>query len=212
MVDRFNCTAVIERMRSKRDAVWEPGDDSGFTLIELMVVLLILAILLAIAIPTFLGTTQTANDRGAQSDLNTALTTVKTLATQNGQAYGGGSNPISGSLLSTDEPSLSWANGVTTTPGQISWYVDTGNQGIVLATPAKGDSICWYAVDNLTFVTGGGANGPYTDTTAKPGITGSATSAPTAAGTFYSQAPEPTAGCDATSAVSNFGTWSTTAP
>ena len=31
------------------------GQDAGFTLIELMVVLLILAILLAIAIPTFLG-------------------------------------------------------------------------------------------------------------------------------------------------------------
>ena len=43
--------------------------DSGFTLIELMVVLLILAILLAIAIPTFLGTTKTANDRAVQSNL-----------------------------------------------------------------------------------------------------------------------------------------------
>ena len=37
--------------------------DSGFTLIELMVVLLILAILLAIAIPTFLSVTGGANDR-----------------------------------------------------------------------------------------------------------------------------------------------------
>ena len=39
-----------------------------------MVVLLILAILLAIAIPTFLGVTKSANDRAAQSNLNTALT------------------------------------------------------------------------------------------------------------------------------------------
>ncbi len=37
------------------------GDaEGGFTLIELMVVLLIIAILLAIAIPTFLGVTSSA--------------------------------------------------------------------------------------------------------------------------------------------------------
>ena len=42
-----------------------------------MVVLLILAILLAIAIPTFLGVTKSANDRAAQSNLNTALVNAK---------------------------------------------------------------------------------------------------------------------------------------
>ena len=36
--------------------------DAGFTLIELMVVLLVLAILLAIAIPTFLGASKAAKD------------------------------------------------------------------------------------------------------------------------------------------------------
>jgi type IV pilus assembly protein PilA len=39
-----------------------------------MVVLLIIAILLAIAIPTFLGVTSSANDRAAQSNLTNALT------------------------------------------------------------------------------------------------------------------------------------------
>ena len=63
------------------------GDDAGFTLIELMVVLLILAILLAIAIPTFLGVTKSANDRAAQSNLNTAFTNAKALYQQYGQSY-----------------------------------------------------------------------------------------------------------------------------
>jgi type IV pilus assembly protein PilA len=49
-------------------------DDGGFTLIELMVVVLIIAILLAIAIPTFLGARQRANDRAAQSNLRNANT------------------------------------------------------------------------------------------------------------------------------------------
>jgi type IV pilus assembly protein PilA len=55
--------------------------DEGFTLIELMVVVLIIAILIAIAIPTFLGAQDRARDRGAQSDLRNALTAAKTIAT-----------------------------------------------------------------------------------------------------------------------------------
>jgi type IV pilus assembly protein PilA len=43
-----------------------------------MVVLLVLAILLAIAIPTFLGTTASATSRSAQANLNTAFTDAKT--------------------------------------------------------------------------------------------------------------------------------------
>lgn len=58
-------------------------DEDGFTLIELMVVVLIIAILLAIAIPTFLGAQDRARDRGAQSDLRNGITAAKTIATDN---------------------------------------------------------------------------------------------------------------------------------
>ena len=58
-------------------------EDEGFTLIELMVVLLIIAILLAIAIPTFLGARNTANARGTQENLRNALTAEQTYWTNN---------------------------------------------------------------------------------------------------------------------------------
>ena len=51
--------------------------EEGFTLVELMVVVLIIAILIAIAIPTFLGARERAQDRAAQSNLRNALTSEK---------------------------------------------------------------------------------------------------------------------------------------
>ncbi len=51
--------------------------DEGFTLVELMVVVLIIAILIAIAIPTFLGARRGAQDRAAQSQIRNALVAEK---------------------------------------------------------------------------------------------------------------------------------------
>lgn len=51
--------------------------DEGFTLVELMVVVLIIAILIAIAIPTFMGARSRAQDRAAQSNLRNSLTAAK---------------------------------------------------------------------------------------------------------------------------------------
>jgi type IV pilus assembly protein PilA len=57
--------------------------ESGFTLLELMMVVLIIAILIAVLMPTFLGARDRANDRATQSSIRNALTAAKAVYVDN---------------------------------------------------------------------------------------------------------------------------------
>lgn len=65
--------------------------DSGFTLVETLVVILVLALLAAIAIPAFLGQREKAGDAVAKADARTARTAIETYATENNGSYTGAS-------------------------------------------------------------------------------------------------------------------------
>jgi type IV pilus assembly protein PilA len=69
------------------------SDEGGFTLIELLVVILIIGILAAIAIPSFLSQKGKASDSSAKELARTAETTAETYATDHGGNYEGLSAP-----------------------------------------------------------------------------------------------------------------------
>jgi type IV pilus assembly protein PilA len=64
-------------------------DESGFTLIELLVVILIIGILAAIAIPSFIGQKSKANDASAKTQARTLQTAMETAATDANGSYVG---------------------------------------------------------------------------------------------------------------------------
>ncbi len=94
-------------------------DEKGFTLIELLVVILIIGILAAIAIPTFLNQKSKANDASAESLARNGATAMETYATDNNGSYANSS----AAQLNTISPALN----TVTTNGQAYLSSATGD-------------------------------------------------------------------------------------
>jgi type IV pilus assembly protein PilA len=144
---------VTELLKMLRQRI---QDDKGFTLIELMVVVLIIAILIAIAIPTFLGLRQRAQDRAAQSDLRNGLTAAKAYYTDDETfagfvANGAGTNDGEGI-----EPSLEWVDGAGAA-GQVG-ITNADAATVVLTTVSESNAqFCIADSETVGTVTGTGA-------------------------------------------------------
>jgi type IV pilus assembly protein PilA len=68
-------------------------EESGFTLIELLVVLVIIAVLLAIAVPSYLGFKDRAEKRAAQSNVRSAIPAAEAWYSDKG-SYTGMTQPL----------------------------------------------------------------------------------------------------------------------
>jgi type IV pilus assembly protein PilA len=129
-------------------------DENGFTLIELLVVILIIGILAAIAIPSFISQKDKAGDASAKSFVRNMQTADETYFTDN--------NRYSPDLasLQTIEPTLS----DVPNPG--------GTAPNVLPTPAGGFTVRATSKKNVTYTITRSSTGVVTRDCDRPNVGG----------------------------------------
>ena len=146
---------MIQRIKERLNR-----EDKGFTLIELMVVVLIIAILIAIAIPTFLGARARAQDRAAQSSLRNSVTAAKAIFTDN-EDYA----DADAATLALGEPALVFVASAVASTDQNMVSVDPGttpSTRFVGAVLSKADK-CWYVQDVVSPGTNPGTKWAFND-------------------------------------------------
>ena len=119
--------------------------EAGFTLVELMVVILIIAILIAIAIPTFMAFRRRADEVSAKSSANLAVKVARSLAEEDSYA------PATLGALTSTEPSLIFLVGSASSTGPLEVSQDVPDalqRTFVLAVYSRSRT-CFFLRDDI---------------------------------------------------------------
>jgi len=129
--------------------------DEGFTLIEVIVVVLMIGSLIAVAVPTVLSARARAQDRTAQSNLRKGISAAKAWYRDNDVFTG-----FDDTAGEAQEPSLEWTAGAGAAADTVDIIV-VGPQELVLnALGASGSGLC---IAELETTGGGQATGDVVD-------------------------------------------------
>jgi prepilin-type N-terminal cleavage/methylation domain-containing protein len=125
------------------DARADEPDESGFTLLELMMVVLIIAILIAVMTPTFLGASSRAKDRAMQSSLTNAATGAKSYFLA--KADYTGANPAT---LTAETGGLTFVAAGTDPTGPNTVSVNTVSASQIVLAGHSRSGTCFYVFDD----------------------------------------------------------------
>lgn len=153
-------SAWIRRLRQALgrtgDVDGEDPEEAGFTLIELMVVLLIMGILLAIAIPTFLSVTGSAKKTAAQSNLTDAVTSAQSIYTNTQSFPVTSTGTVTQTALATamhkTQTTITFITGSipAATAGKNVISVYESSPQIVIMAALDGKTVCWAVAVNAS--------------------------------------------------------------
>jgi type IV pilus assembly protein PilA len=134
-------------MNKLRNRIAEGNTEGGFTLIELLVVIIILGILLAIAVPSYIGFKSKAEATAAQANVRAAVPAVEAFYSDNGTYVGLDAastaavpgisyyDPASASKISIDASQLSTTSYCISATSGGSTYYKLGPAGAITKDP-----------------------------------------------------------------------------